>query len=390
MSRPTWARWVTRIFLALGIVALVLTIRSTGLVAIGTYFKKIGWGWFAVVILEVAITAMDATAIRAFLSPDHEKIRLRSAVLSQLAGRAVNAVTPSGNLGEAVKVSVLVEHVSQSRAVATILLYNVVSFSVELVTVGVASLVMAIFLPIPAAWRWMLVGGGVLVLVLAFAIYALVRRGLLVSAVRLAARIPVPGLRLIRRRLWKLDQPSRHLLAPARLARWEPRLRGIDDKMRLVEGARVRDRRLGILMVTLSRLTSMTLSFLLLIAMGEKLTIGLVASITVGSFFIYMASALVPMGIGINEGGYYRLFYALGETPAAGTALVLARRVALLVYAAIGLVLVTASETVQRARERQTRRAASSGHLPVLPEVREVRIVTAPPVTPAPVSDIAD
>jgi len=311
-------------------------------------------------------------------------------VLSQLAGRAVNAVTPSGNLGEAVKVSVLVEHVSQSRAVATILLYNVVSFSVELVTVGVASLVMAIFLPIPAAWRWMLVGGGVLVLVLAFAIYALVRRGLLVSAVRLAARIPVPGLRLIRRRLWKLDQPSRHLLAPARLARWEPRLRGIDDKMRLVEGARVRDRRLGILMVTLSRLTSMTLSFLLLIAMGEKLTIGLVASITVGSFFIYMASALVPMGIGINEGGYYRLFYALGETPAAGTALVLARHVALLVYAAIGLVLVTASETVQRARERQTRRAASSGHLPVLPEVREVRIVTAPPVTPAPVSDIAD
>jgi hypothetical protein len=158
--------------------------------------------------------------------------------------------------------------------------------------------------------------------------------------------------------------------------------------MKLVEGARVRDRRLGILMVTLSRLTSMTLSFLLLLAMDEKLTIGLVASITVGSFFIYMASTLVPMGIGINEGGYNWLFRVLGENPARGTALILARRVALILYAAIGLVLVTASETVRRARERQTSRSASSP-APVIPVLGEVRIA-APPVAPAPATDIAD
>jgi hypothetical protein len=225
---------------------------------------------------------------------------------------------------------------------------------------------MALFLPIPATLRWMLLGLGAIVLGLAFAIYALVRRGVLVSAARLAARI--------------------HLIAPQRVARWEPRLRRIDDKMKLVEGARVRDRRFGILMVTLSRLTSMTLSFLLLIAMGEKLTIGFVASVTVGSFFIYMVSTLVPMGIGINEGGYNMLFRALGENPARGTVLILARRVALIIYAAIGLVLVTASETVQRARERQVERAAASGQVPVLPEVR---IVTAP-AAPAPAAEIAD
>jgi len=390
MSRPTWARWVTRISLGLGIIALVLTIRDTGLVAIGTYFKRIGWGWVAVVVLEIAITTMDATAIRAFLSPEQHKVRLRSALLSQLAGRAVNAVTPSGNLGEAVKVSVLVEHVSQSRAVATILLYNVVSFSVELITVGIAALLMAMFLPMPVSLRWLMLGVGVVVLALAVAIYALVRRGVLVSAARLAARIPVPGLARLRRRVWRVDQPSRYLLTPERFARWEPRLRSIDDKMKLVEGARVRDRRLGILMVTLSRLTSMTLSFLLLIAMGEKLTIGFVASITVGSFFIYMASTLVPMGIGINEGGYYAMFRALGENTARGTALILARRVALIMYAGIGLVLVTASETVQRARERSAERAAASGQLPAH---TEVRLVAAPPsVAPAPAAatEIAD
>jgi len=391
MSRPTWARWVTRISLGVGIVALVLTIRSTGLAEIGHYFKRIGWGWFAVVILEIAITTMDATAIRAFLSPESDKVRLPSALLSQLAGRAVNAVTPSGNLGEAVKVSVLVEHVSESRAVATILLYNVVSFSVELITVGVAALLMAVFLPMPASLRWVLLGLGALVLGLAVAIYSLVRRGVLVSIARLAARIPVPGLAHLRRRLWKLERPSRYLLSAERCARWEPRLRSVDDKMKLVEGARVRDRRLGILMITLSRMTSMTLSFLLLIAMGEKLTVGFVASITVGSFFIYMASTLVPMGIGINEGGYNLMFRALGENTARGTTLILARRVALIMYAAIGLVLVTASETVQRARERHTRRPVVATPVAApLPVLADVRIVTAPPVAPASVTEIAD
>lgn len=390
MSRPTWARWVTRISLGLGIVALILTIRDTGFAAIGTYFKRIGWGWFAVVILEVAITTFDASAIRAFLSPESEQVRLRTALLAQLAGRAVNAVTPSGNLGEAVKVSVLVEHVSQSRAVATVLLYNVVSFSVELVTVGLAALLMSIFLPMPGSLRWVMLGVGALVLALAVVLYALVRRGVLAGAARLAARIPVPGLAWLRGRLWKVDRPSRYLLGADRFARWEPRLRSIDDKMRLVEGARVRDRRLGIVMVTLSRLTSMTLSFLLLIAMGETLTIGFVASITVGSFFIYLASTLVPMGIGINEGGYNTMFRALGENPARGTALILARRVALIMYAAIGLVLVMASETVRRARDARRARPAEQPAALAVAVLPDARIVTSPPVAPVSATEIAD
>jgi len=63
MSRPTWARWVTRISLILGLVALVFTIRNTGLRTIADYFRRIGWWWIAVVILEIAITSLDATAI---------------------------------------------------------------------------------------------------------------------------------------------------------------------------------------------------------------------------------------------------------------------------------------------------------------------------------------
>jgi len=392
MSRPTWARRVTRISLSLGVVALVFTIRNTGLRTIADYFRRIGWWWIAVVILEIAITSLDAIAIRAFLSPEQVKVKLRSAVLSQLAGRAVNAVTPSGNLGEAVKVSVLVDHVSQSRAVSTILLYNLVSFSVELMIVAVAAPIMVMLVAMPPSLRGLMILTGVICLAIAIVLYALVRRGVLESVARALTRIWVPGLANIRGWIWKSTAPSRYLLSQPRYERWQDRLRAVDSKMRLSSGARTRDRWLGIAAVTASRLTSMSLSLMILHAVGESITLGFVAAYTVGGFVIYMISSLVPMVVGISELGNYGLFRALGENPARGVTLVLARRVTLIMYAAIGLGLVTASETVQRARERQAERAASSGPFPVpVPVLAEVRIVTAaPPAAPSPVTKAAD
>ncbi|HEU4728532.1 MAG TPA: lysylphosphatidylglycerol synthase transmembrane domain-containing protein [Kofleriaceae bacterium] len=387
---------MTRISLVLALVALAFTIRDIGLRTIATYFRRIGWWWIAVVIFEAAITSLDAVAIRAFLSPEQAKVRLRSALLSQLAGRAVNAVTPSGNVGEAVKVSVLVDHVSQSRAVSTILLYNAVSFAVEVLIVAVAAPVMVLLVPMPTQLAWlMLITGGVC-FAIALAIYALTRRGVLDSAARLGTRIPVPGLALVRGWIWKSQAPSRYLLSQVRYERWRDRLVAVDSKMHLSSGARARDRWLGIAAVTASRLTSMTLSLVILHAVGESITLGFVAAYTVGGFVIYMTSSLVPMGVGISEGGNYALFRALGENPARGVTLVLARRVTLIMYAAIGLVLVTASETVQRARERQAERAVSgsiaiTAHAPIASPGLAERIVTAtPPPAPVSVTKIAD
>ena len=331
MSRPAWARWVTRISLAIGIVALVATVYSIGPRNIAYYVGHIGWWWLAVVTLEIAITTLDAIAIRAFLSPESGLVRLRSALLSQLAGRAVNAVTPSGNLGEAVKVSVLTEYVSQSRAVATILLYNVISFAVELWMVAVAAIVLVAFVPLPSPWTAVMVATSVICSLLAVGMLALARRGLLGSLVGAVRRLRV--------------------ISRARYERWLAKLAPVDDKMKLVEGARARDRTLGIAAVVVSRLTSMTLSYVVFYAVGGVITASFVAATTVGGFVIYILSTLVPMGVGISEGGYWGMFRAIGEDPARGVTMVIARRVTLVVYAAIGLVLMTASETVRRARD---------------------------------------
>jgi uncharacterized protein (TIRG00374 family) len=333
-NRPTWARWVTRISLVVAAFALVLTIRKVGLVAIAKYFRLIGWWWIAVFVLEVVITSLDAVAIRGFLSPEQDKVRFRSALLSQLAGRSVNAVTPSGNVGEAVKVSVLTEYVSGSRAVSTILLYNIVGFAVELLLVAMAAPLLALFFPLARAWRVLFLIAGLVCLAISIGLYALVHRGMLASLARLGVRL--------------------HLLSPARFERWHAKLASVDDKLRLIAGARSRDRWIGIGAVIASRLVSLSLSLVILHAIGEPITVGFVAGYTVGGFIIYMLASLVPMGLGISEGGTWELFRALGENPARGTALVIARRVTLVAYAAIGLVLVMASETVQRARQPST------------------------------------
>jgi uncharacterized membrane protein YbhN (UPF0104 family) len=260
-------------------------------------------------------------------------------------------------------VSVLVDHVSQSRAVSTILLYNIISFSVELMIVAVAAPIMALLVPMPPTVRWMMIATCVICAELAIGVYTLTRRGVLASLARLAKRL--------------------RLLSAERFARWQDRLVAVDSKMAVSSGARTRDRWLGTAAVTASRLTSTTLSLLILHAVGESITPGFIAAYTVGGFVIYMMSTLVPMGVGVSEGGNYALFRALGENPARGVTLVLARRVTTIMYAAIGLVLMTASETVQRARERQTARAAEPAS--------DVRIVTTSPTSsPAPVTKGVD
>jgi uncharacterized membrane protein YbhN (UPF0104 family) len=336
MTRPSWARWLTAVSLAVAVVALVVTVRNTGIHTLLHYLRRIGWWWLLVVPMEVANTTLDATAIRAFASPD--KPRLRSTLLAQLAGRAVNAVTPMGNLGEGVKMSVLTDTLSESRSVATILFYNIVSFSIELL-IFASAVPILLLLPIPTSWKIVMVITGIGCLAITAGMAFLVRRGVVGSIVRFFARLPIPLLSPWLRR----HEPG-----------WKARLAAVDDKMRLVAAARGRDRTIGLVALTCSRLNSMVLSLMILHAVGVPLTLPFVAFWTFGSQAIYFAGQLVPMGLGISEGGYYEMFRLFGVNPALGVTLVFARRTVTIMYALIGLVLVTTSETVQRARERQS------------------------------------
>lgn len=335
-ARPSWVKWVTPVVLAIAVVALIFTIRDVGLRTLGHYLTLIGWWWFAVAALEVFNTTMHSTALCAFAAPD--KLRLKDAFLAQLAGRAVNAVTPSGNLGEVVKMSVLTDVVTPSRAVSTVLLYNIISFMIELLLVAIAAPIMALLVPMPWGLRGVFLGVGLLCLAISVGLYALVRRGMLASL----AKVPVK-LRLV---------------SKERYDGWYAKLHDIDEKLRMTTGASRRERLIGVGALLASRFSAILLSVLILRAVGTSISFGFVAAWTVGSFPIYMASTLVPMGLGISEGGYYGLMRTLGYNPAFAVTLVIARRCITLMYATIGLLLVMFSETVKRAKARHKAPAA--------------------------------
>jgi hypothetical protein len=253
-----------------------------------------------------------------------------------------------------------------------------VSFTVELAMVAVAAPFVALLVPMPSALRWMMLGASVICGALAVGCYALVHKGVLSGIAGVARKIRIPGIALLRKRIWKTENPSRYLLSPEKYEQWNESLSAVDRKMRVSEGARTQDRVAGIVAVVMSRLTSMSLSLLILHAVGEQITVGFVAAYTVGGFVIYMMSTLVPMGLGISESGNYWLFRALGENPARGVTLVVARRVTLVLYAGIGLILVAVSETVARAREGVPGVAAADVQTqPSVPTMPSARVINS-------------
>ncbi|HEY4242388.1 MAG TPA: lysylphosphatidylglycerol synthase transmembrane domain-containing protein [Kofleriaceae bacterium] len=349
-ARPAWARWVTRFSLVFAIAALVYTVHHLGLHTIGSYLKKLGWWWIAIVVFECTCTLLDATGMRAFLSP--AKISLRQALLAQVSGRAINAVTPSGSLGEVVKVSVLTEYAPAERATGAILVYNLVSFGVELVVIAAAAIALLATEHLPAKIRILMIAAAIVCGIVGAVLYLLVTVGVAQSLGKLA---------------WRL-----RLVSEERYLRWELSFAKIDAKFRFAPGARKRDRWLGISAVTASRLTSITLSVMLLYALGQEVTASFVLAYIVGSYGIYFLSQLAPFGVGISEAGYLEFFRALGWNPARGVSLIIARRVALVMYATIGLVLLTVNETVRRAKR----------------EAHAAR-VGAPAAEPAPAAEVA-
>lgn len=254
-------RWIRRASLLVAAAALLWTLHDVGLRTLAQHFKLIGALWIAIIALEVAITTLDAIAIRAFA-----QVPLRTALHAQLAGRSVNALTPTGNLGEPVKVAVLSERIPASRAAKAIVHYNVIGFVVELWQVALVAWLLAVWISVV-----MFIAGAVIYVV------------------------------------------------AARRARWS-----------------------GIIAIAASRALSLSVSLLLIHAMGMPITAGFIAVYVVGGLPIHLLSALTPMGLGIAETSYFGLFRAHGYDPAVGVMLVVARRCVLIGYAVIGLVLGTA------------------------------------------------
>jgi hypothetical protein len=158
-SPPRWVRWVTRIALVAGAIGLIATVWLVGPSTILSHLQKIGWWFAALIAIDLAKTCCDAAAVHALTRGDRAPPYGR-VLIAQIAGRAVNAVTPGGNLGEALKASLLAEQTKGSRVVAAVMYCGLASLCISLTMIAIGAPLTAVLLDIHDGLRvGMLIAG---------------------------------------------------------------------------------------------------------------------------------------------------------------------------------------------------------------------------------------
>jgi len=179
--------------------------------------------------------------------------------------------------------------------------------------------VCAATLPLPAWMETALITGSIAAVAILIAGALLVRRGMVRSLAGALAQV--------------------RILPPARVAKWQARLDHLDKLLRR-QGERLHERWRADAFVVSSRSLSYLSTWVVLAATGHVEGLGTMAALATAGLLIGWISTVVPLGLGVAEGGNAALFAALGEDPALGVTVTLARRVVQLLYAALGLVLV--------------------------------------------------
>jgi len=282
--------------------------------------------WFAVIAaVDLVSMVCDAGAVYCFIRPVAPISFLRGFV-AQASGLAINRLTPGNSLGEPIKVTMLMAHAPEAAAVSAVVLFNIANLMVAVITIviGVPLTILVLDLP-PRAEVAVLIATCVLAAAV-IGMIALAKHGALGTVIRLARR--------------------GRLLSAARAERWERRLAEIDANIR-----RFGDRatRRALVFVVLSRALNLTGGVVILIASGHPLTAPLVLGTMSVGILIAWISSIIPLGLGLADGGNYALFGVLGSSPGGGLEFAMINRVRTVVLASLGLVVMAASHVFDRA-----------------------------------------
>jgi hypothetical protein len=306
--------------------ALVLLMKRLGLANARRVLSDAG-AWLALVVgLDVAAMCCDAAAIHAFMRPESRMVSYMRVLSAQASGRAINVLTPGGALGEATKVSMLVGHAPRARIVSSIVLYNLSTLylSVIIIAIGVPITTGLVHLSREVAIiAWV---GLVTILAIMIAMVVVIRRGAVGTLIDAAK--------------------GAHLVSAARAERYAAKLTDIDHQLRDLHTAP--GLRIGGTWIALSRACSWAATTTVLHAIGVPITATLLIGVFSVGILVGWVSSIVPLGVGIADGGNYALFGVLGASGSKGVMMALLGRMRSLTVAVIGLVVMAIAHTATR------------------------------------------
>lgn len=337
--QPRWVRWVTRLALLGGAIGLTATVWLVGPSTILGHLRAIGWWFAALIAVDLAMTCCDAAAVHSLIRADDGPSYGR-VLVAQIAGRAVNAVTPGGNLGEALKASLLAEHGRGSLVVAAVLFCGLASLVISLATIAIGAPLTALLLDLHDGLRVVLLVAAAIAAAAVVAIVLLVRRGMLATFVGFASRL--------------------HIVSAKRRKRWAKKLGEVDATLSGQCDPPARKRATAFVLA--SKALGWFATWLICATAGYFLDVPELAALLSAGVVLGWISTLVPMGLGVAEGGNYGLFDVIGAPAALGVSLALARRVLQVFSAVIGFITLGAFRLNQRrARRRGARKSVRRG-----------------------------
>ncbi|MBV8761009.1 MAG: flippase-like domain-containing protein [Deltaproteobacteria bacterium] len=311
--------------------------------------RRVWWQlgpWLGVIIgLDLAAMACDAGAIHSFMRPESRMVSYWRVLAAQASGRAINVLTPSGALGEATKVSMLVGHAPRTRIVAAIVEYNLATLylSVAILVIGVPITAALIDLPHTIAMiAWV---GLAVVIALVIGLVLVFRHGAGATLLAAARRVD--------------------LVSAARAQAWAAKVAEVDARLRDLHANRSPGTARGVMLLVVSRVLSWTATTVVLVAVGVAIGPTVLVGLFSVGILVGWVSSVVPLGVGVADAGNYVLFSVLGASAAQGLMVTMAGRVRSLIVALIGLCVMAAAHTHTRfvLHRRRLRRSDPARYL---------------------------
>ncbi len=324
------------VVMIVGGVALYFMLRHYGWAEFRGMLQNVGW-WFAVVVaLELTALCLDAAAIHAFMRPEAGMISYWRVLAAQAGGRAINVLTPGGALGEPTKLVLLSTHAPRARALSSLVLFSltVAYLMVAFMLVGIP--LTLLLLDVPDSIKVLIGVGLAIVIPVMIGVTLLIRRGAISSIVTLLRRLRIIG--------------------PARAQAWCGKLIDVDKHIRELGQNRSAGTWKGILWVGAAKLVSWTGSITLIAAVGVSMSPSLILGYLSIGILISWISSLVPLGLGVEDGGNYALFGLLGASGPQGLLVTMLNRALSLSVAILGLGGLAALQVVNRIEVGKVRR----------------------------------
>ncbi|HET9991397.1 MAG TPA: lysylphosphatidylglycerol synthase transmembrane domain-containing protein [Kofleriaceae bacterium] len=335
-NRHVWSHVFNVVVLVGGSIGLGMMMHELGWANAKEVFEDVGWWAVVIVCLDLLDMAFDAGAISAFLLPSSHRISFWRVFAAQASGRAINIFVPGGVVGEATKVTMLVSCAPKDRVLLSIVLFNLATFyiSVAILIIGVP--ITAYYVDMPHQLAVAVWAGLALMIGLVITVAVIVHRGAIHTAMT-----TLRGLRII---------------SKERADSWHAKLAELDQNLKHLQSGRVPGAKLALGLLIAERSVAWITTIVVLHAIGVRLHPTLVIGVLSLGVLINWMAAVVPFGLGVQDGSNYAVFEMLGSSGALGFFMTLVNRARSLAIALIGLAIMafahTANRTVVRRRHR--------------------------------------